>query len=329
MDPPWENASARRSSSYMSLPSRRILNVPIQKLMSQGGILLMWVTNRQRHMRLVREELLVRWGMEVVGVWYWLKVTDGGQAVLPLDSRHRQPYEPLLLLRFRTGPRPPGDTRAAGPGITQEQQEGQVNPTPTIWETARGAQEEHPTNVPDLCVDPSPSGVIQARIDGGDDDDMEAVEGRTVGVEAERRRGGASNTRGWSSCYECGDDAIHKARKAESSHEEEYTRSKKRPRPVDTASASQAPSSLCDVNGQGMNTNWDGLEQVPRHLVVVSVPGAHSRKPPVGMILQSLLRTNNLKCLEMFARSLMPGWTSWGNEVLKFQEVGRYLKRKM
>lgn len=25
------------------------------------------------------------------------------------------------------------------------------------------------------------------------------------------------------------------------------------------------------------------------------------------------------KCLELFARSLLPGWTSWGNEVLKFQ----------
>uniref|UniRef100_A0A3P9NNA3 Methyltransferase 4, N6-adenosine n=1 Tax=Poecilia reticulata TaxID=8081 RepID=A0A3P9NNA3_POERE len=27
------------------------------------------------------------------------------------------------------------------------------------------------------------------------------------------------------------------------------------------------------------------------------------------------------KCLELFARSLQPGWTSWGNEVLKFQQI--------
>lgn len=29
-------------------------------------------------------------------------------------------------------------------------------------------------------------------------------------------------------------------------------------------------------------------------------------------------------CLELFARSLQPGWTSWGNEVLKFQHVSYF-----
>lgn len=28
--------------------------------------------------------------------------------------------------------------------------------------------------------------------------------------------------------------------------------------------------------------------------------------------------------LELFARSLQPGWTSWGNEVLKFQHASYY-----
>jgi N6-adenosine-specific RNA methylase IME4 len=27
------------------------------------------------------------------------------------------------------------------------------------------------------------------------------------------------------------------------------------------------------------------------------------------------------QCLELFARSLTPGWTSWGNEPLKFQST--------
>uniref|UniRef100_A0A3Q1GJC4 Methyltransferase 4, N6-adenosine n=1 Tax=Acanthochromis polyacanthus TaxID=80966 RepID=A0A3Q1GJC4_9TELE len=30
------------------------------------------------------------------------------------------------------------------------------------------------------------------------------------------------------------------------------------------------------------------------------------------------------KCLELFARSLQPGWTSWGNEVLKFQHTSYF-----
>ena len=30
------------------------------------------------------------------------------------------------------------------------------------------------------------------------------------------------------------------------------------------------------------------------------------------------------KCLELFARSLQPGWTSWGDEVLKFQHTSYF-----
>lgn len=30
------------------------------------------------------------------------------------------------------------------------------------------------------------------------------------------------------------------------------------------------------------------------------------------------------KCLELFARNLQPGWTSWGNEVLKFQHASYF-----
>lgn len=30
------------------------------------------------------------------------------------------------------------------------------------------------------------------------------------------------------------------------------------------------------------------------------------------------------ECLELFARNLQPGWTSWGNEVLKFQHISYF-----
>ncbi len=29
--------------------------------------------------------------------------------------------------------------------------------------------------------------------------------------------------------------------------------------------------------------------------------------------------------MQMFARELAEGWSSWGNEVLKFQQLGTYL----
>ena len=38
-------------------------------------------------------------------------------------------------------------------------------------------------------------------------------------------------------------------------------------------------------------------------------------------VLISAYIPHGANCLELFARNLQPGWTSWGNEVLKFQAV--------
>ena len=43
----------------------------------------------------------------------------------------------------------------------------------------------------------------------------------------------------------------------------------------------------------------------------------------VSEIIKPYLSTNP-KCLEIFARYLLPGWTSWGLEVLKFQHLSLY-----
>ncbi|XP_034069916.1 N(6)-adenine-specific methyltransferase METTL4 [Gymnodraco acuticeps] len=58
--------------------------------------------------------------------------------------------------------------------------------------------------------------------------------------------------------------------------------------------------------------------------LIVSVPSAlHSQKPSLSEVLKPYLGAE-AKCLELFARSLLPGWTSWGNEVLKFQHTSYF-----
>ncbi|XP_012773395.3 N(6)-adenine-specific methyltransferase METTL4 [Maylandia zebra] len=58
--------------------------------------------------------------------------------------------------------------------------------------------------------------------------------------------------------------------------------------------------------------------------LIVSVPSAlHSQKPSLSEVLKPYIGAD-AKCLELFARSLQPGWTSWGNEVLKFQHVSYF-----
>nr|XP_047136475.1 N(6)-adenine-specific methyltransferase METTL4 isoform X2 [Hydra vulgaris] len=66
--------------------------------------------------------------------------------------------------------------------------------------------------------------------------------------------------------------------------------------------------------------------EIPERKVICSVPcNIHSRKPPLNFILSSYVPENAL-CLEMFARNLLPGWLSWGNEVLKFQNSKYFCK---
>ncbi|KAM6900562.1 N(6)-adenine-specific methyltransferase METTL4 [Xenentodon cancila] len=58
--------------------------------------------------------------------------------------------------------------------------------------------------------------------------------------------------------------------------------------------------------------------------LIVSVPSAlHSQKPSLSEVLRPYIGPG-AECLELFARNLQPGWTSWGNEVLKFQHTSYF-----
>ncbi|KAM0823084.1 hypothetical protein ACQ4PT_071121 [Festuca glaucescens] len=64
------------------------------------------------------------------------------------------------------------------------------------------------------------------------------------------------------------------------------------------------------------------------HQVIMSVPGAHSRKPPLQKILSEYIPgAQPPRCIELFARELGSGWTSWGNEPLRFQDSMYFLEK--
>ncbi|XP_024887527.1 methyltransferase-like protein 4 [Temnothorax curvispinosus] len=63
---------------------------------------------------------------------------------------------------------------------------------------------------------------------------------------------------------------------------------------------------------------------IPDGRLMISIPSAvHSHKPPLTEIIKEYL-PDDPKCLEIFARYLLPGWTSWGLEILKFQHLSLY-----
>ncbi|KAG2303308.1 hypothetical protein Bca52824_031959 [Brassica carinata] len=69
------------------------------------------------------------------------------------------------------------------------------------------------------------------------------------------------------------------------------------------------------------------FELLDRNKVIISIPGDFSRKPPIGEILMKHVPGSQpARCLELFAREMAAGWTSWGNEPLHFQDSRYFLK---
>ena len=69
-----------------------------------------------------------------------------------------------------------------------------------------------------------------------------------------------------------------------------------------------------------------GFESSARRLIV-AVPDLHSRKPCLKELLeQTILDARECRVLEIFARNLVQGWWSWGNEALKYNWEGCWSK---
>ncbi|NWV46832.1 METL4 protein, partial [Daphoenositta chrysoptera] len=176
IDPPWENKSVKRSNRYSYLSSWQIKQIPVPALAAPNCLVVTWVTNRQKHLRFVKDELYPHWSVKTLAEWHWVKITRAGEFVLPLDSLHKKPYETLVLGRVQ------GDKK----------------------------------------------------------------------------------------------EALRKP---------------------------------------------EGVLPIPEHQLIVSIPcSLHSHKPPLAAVLAEFIKPD-VECLELFARNLQPGWTSWGNEVLKFQHI--------
>ncbi|KAA8537665.1 hypothetical protein F0562_027345 [Nyssa sinensis] len=183
VDPPWENSSVHQKLKYPTLPNRYFLSLPIKKLThTEGALVALWVTNREKLRGFVEKELFVKWGVKYVATFYWLKVKADGSLISELDIFHHRPYECLLL-------------------------------------------------------------------------------------------------------------------------------------------------GYC--HGEVMDCkHFSRFKSMQDNQVVISIPGDYSRKPPLGeLLLEYVPGLKPARCIELFAREMIAGWTSWGNEPLHFQEATHFLTR--
>lgn len=104
MDPPWWNKYIRRINSvkkeigYKMLDNDDIKSLPIDKLMADRGLLVIWCTNSPSHRRAIEEEMLPQWQLKLLGVWHWMKVTKNGDPICDFHpGTGKQPYELIFL----------------------------------------------------------------------------------------------------------------------------------------------------------------------------------------------------------------------------------------
>ena len=96
MDPPWENKHVKRALKRRKIEEkvqtsdsqRRIHNdgyemldnhtigrsIPINNLLSENGLVVIYCTNSKRHQTAI-QEWLTNWNLVQVAKWYWLKVS--------------------------------------------------------------------------------------------------------------------------------------------------------------------------------------------------------------------------------------------------------------
>ncbi|XP_020600293.1 methyltransferase-like protein 2 isoform X2 [Phalaenopsis equestris] len=73
----------------------------------------------------------------------------------------------------------------------------------------------------------------------------------------------------------------------------------------------------------------DSSQNLRENQILISIPGAYSRKPPLGKLLSDHVPgPKPSRCIELFARELLADWTSWGNEPLRFQDSRNFIEMK-
>nr|XP_022319134.1 methyltransferase-like protein 4 isoform X3 [Crassostrea virginica] len=100
LDPPWQNKSVKRKKMYGSLRDEDLLDISLEDLAAPGCLVVVWVTNRMKHIKFVKDTLFPKWSVAPAAEWQWLKITKYGKMIYDISSNHKKPYEILLMGHF-------------------------------------------------------------------------------------------------------------------------------------------------------------------------------------------------------------------------------------
>lgn len=73
-----------------------LFEVPINELLSNNGILVMWTTN-SCHVTNIVNDLMHHYALEIVATWHWVKITKSGEPVTGFNPHHKVPFESFII----------------------------------------------------------------------------------------------------------------------------------------------------------------------------------------------------------------------------------------
>lgn len=103
LDPPWWNKYIRRKrkkagDAYDMLFNEDVKNLPVESLLKDDGMVIVWCTNSQQHMNDLLTKIFPKWTVKYVAKWYWVKITMNGEPVCSFSlPPGKQPYEKIIF----------------------------------------------------------------------------------------------------------------------------------------------------------------------------------------------------------------------------------------
>ncbi|KAI4466635.1 n6-adenosine-methyltransferase [Holotrichia oblita] len=103
LDPPWWNKYIRRkkakvNDTYAMMYNDDLKGLPIEDLISETGLVIVWCTNSTSHLSYLKEVILEKWKVKYMRKWYWMKVTIAGEPICNFsEPPGKQPFEQIVF----------------------------------------------------------------------------------------------------------------------------------------------------------------------------------------------------------------------------------------
>jgi N6-adenosine-specific RNA methylase IME4 len=75
-----------------------VYDLKLNQILAQGSLVAIWVSNNPKIQKFVKEKYFKSLNITLIEEWYWIKVTQSGELVVPFSQEsYRKPFEVLFV----------------------------------------------------------------------------------------------------------------------------------------------------------------------------------------------------------------------------------------